>query len=134
MAKAQTAKSPAELLAPDRPLVLANVADGAEGLIIADLRGLKQVNLALGQHAGDDLLRRVASALKSNLRNNDVLARYYGDRFAVLLPEISSDGLAIVLGKLWQSLQAMPSPVASETARVQADWASVGLFPALIPA
>src|SRR5260221_5713223 len=37
MAKAQTAKSPAELLAPDRPLVLANVADGAEGLVIADL-------------------------------------------------------------------------------------------------
>ena len=96
------------------------------GLIIADVRKLKQVNLALGQQAGDDLLRRVASALKSNLRNNDVLARYYGDRFAVLLPEISSDALTIVLGKLWQSLQAMPSPLASETARVQAAWASAG--------
>ena len=33
----QKAKSPAELLAPDRPLTLANVADGAEGLVIADL-------------------------------------------------------------------------------------------------
>src|SRR5579862_3506335 len=31
------AKSPAELLAPDRPLTLANVADGAEGLVVADL-------------------------------------------------------------------------------------------------
>jgi transcription-repair coupling factor (superfamily II helicase) len=31
------AKSPAELLAPDRPLTLANVTDGAEGLVIADL-------------------------------------------------------------------------------------------------
>ena len=31
------AKSPAELLAPDRPLTLANVADGAEGLVISDL-------------------------------------------------------------------------------------------------
>src|SRR5512139_1072345 len=30
-------KSPAELLAPDRPLILANVADDAEGLVIADL-------------------------------------------------------------------------------------------------
>ena len=29
--------SPAELFAPDRPLTLANVADGAEGLVIADL-------------------------------------------------------------------------------------------------
>src|SRR6185295_6532036 len=31
------AKSPAELLAPDRPLTLSNVADGAEGLVISDL-------------------------------------------------------------------------------------------------
>ena len=30
-------KSPAELLAPDRPLTLSNVADGAEGIVIADL-------------------------------------------------------------------------------------------------
>src|SRR6476661_8859917 len=36
MAKMPT-KSPAELLAPDRPLTLSNVADGAEGLIISDL-------------------------------------------------------------------------------------------------
>src|ERR1051325_7603183 len=37
MPKSPTAQSPAELLAPDRPLTLANVADGAEGLVIADL-------------------------------------------------------------------------------------------------
>ena len=36
MAKMPT-KSPAELLAPDRPLTLSNVADGAEGLVISDL-------------------------------------------------------------------------------------------------
>jgi diguanylate cyclase (GGDEF)-like protein len=93
------------------------------GLIIADLRGLKQVNTDVGQEAGDDLLRRVATALKSSLRNNDVLSRYQGDRFAVLLPEISSDGLTTVVGKLWQSLQTIPSPIASENAKVQAAWA-----------
>src|SRR5258706_5277289 len=37
MAKSSVANSPAELLAPDRPMTLANVADGAEGLVIADL-------------------------------------------------------------------------------------------------
>src|ERR1041384_6266850 len=37
MPKSPTAQSPAELLAPDRPLTLANVADGAEGLVISDL-------------------------------------------------------------------------------------------------
>jgi transcription-repair coupling factor (superfamily II helicase) len=37
MAPKTSTKSPAELLAPDRPLTLSNVADGAEGLVIADL-------------------------------------------------------------------------------------------------
>src|SRR4051812_10945586 len=37
IAMSPTAKSPAELLQPDRPLTLANVADGAEGMVIADL-------------------------------------------------------------------------------------------------
>jgi diguanylate cyclase (GGDEF)-like protein len=96
------------------------------GLIMGDVRKLKQVNLALGQQAGDDLLQRVAGALKANLRNNDVPARYYGDRFAVLLPELSSDALTIVLGKLWQSLQAIRWPIGSKDASVQAAWASAG--------
>ena len=96
------------------------------GLIIADLRGMKLVNAALGQDAGDELLRRVATALKTSLRNNDVLARYQGDRFAVLLPEISADGLTTVLGKLWQSLQSVASPLPSEITNVQAAWAFAG--------
>jgi diguanylate cyclase (GGDEF)-like protein len=93
------------------------------GLIIADLRGLKQVNTRLGQDAGDELLRRVAVALKSSLRNNDVLARYHGDRFAALLPEISADRLTTVLGKLWQSLQSVTVSHQPEIGPLQAAWA-----------
>ena len=41
------AKSPAELLAPGRPLTLASVADGAEGLVVSDLaRSAEPENLA----------------------------------------------------------------------------------------
>jgi diguanylate cyclase (GGDEF)-like protein len=98
------------------------------GLIIADLRGFKQVNAKLGQDAGDELLRHIGAAMKSSLRNNDVLARYQGDRFAVLLPEISSDGITTVLGKLWQSLQALAVPLPAERPNLQAAWASV-VFP-----
>ena len=60
MAKMPT-KSPAELLAPDRPLTLSNVADGAEGLVIADLARAvaARANRAGDQRAGD-LPRRAA--------------------------------------------------------------------------
>jgi len=81
------------------------------------------VNTKLGQDAGDELLRRVGVALKSSLRNNDVLARYHGDRFAALLPEISADGLTTVLGKLWQSLQSVTFSHEPEIGPLQAAWA-----------
>jgi diguanylate cyclase (GGDEF)-like protein len=94
------------------------------GLMIADLRGFKQINSALGQNAGDDLLRRVGKALKSSLRNNDVLARYEGDRFALLLPEVGGEGLIRVLAKLQHSLQSLASPLPNSAPGIRATWAS----------
>jgi diguanylate cyclase (GGDEF)-like protein len=93
------------------------------GLIMLDLRGFREVNLSLGVEAGDRLLRLVAESLKANLRNNDVIARYVGDRFALLLPEVDADGLVSVLGKLQQGLRQVrqsPSPTP-----VNATWAAV---------
>jgi GGDEF domain-containing protein len=42
--------------------------------------------------------------LRRSLRNNDVIARYLADRFALLLPEIAAEGLQVVLNKLEQNL------------------------------
>ena len=94
------------------------------GLMMADLRGLKVINSALGQNAGDDLLRQVAKSLKSSLRNNDVLSRYRGDRFALLLPEVSPEGLITVLAKLQHGLQNLPSPLPGSKVGVRATWAT----------
>jgi len=94
------------------------------GLIMLDVRGFREVNLSSGIEAGDDLLRRVAESLKSTLRNNDVLSRYIGDRFALLLPEVNADGLVSVLGKLQQGLRDVTITKTSP-ATVNATWAAV---------
>ncbi len=94
------------------------------GLMTVDLRGLKEINSVLGQNAGDDVLRQVAKALKSSLRNNDVLSRYRGDRFALLLPEVSPEGLITVLAKLQHSLQNVPSPLPGSKSGMRATWAT----------
>lgn len=60
-------------------------------LIIADLNGLKLVNDAFGHYAGDGLLKEVAAILKSCCRKEDVVARWGGDEFVILLPLINSD-------------------------------------------
>lgn len=60
---------------------------GAVGFI--DLDGLKLVNDADGHEAGDRLLRKVAAALQSSVRDTDVVARIGGDEFAVFSPDLA---------------------------------------------
>jgi diguanylate cyclase (GGDEF)-like protein/PAS domain S-box-containing protein len=58
--------------------------DGA--LLIIDLDRFKQVNDGHGHRAGDRVLAAVARVLRERLRESDILARFGGDEFAVLMP------------------------------------------------
>ena len=61
----------------------------AYSVMMIDADGLKQVNDRMGHDAGNRLIRMVATAISDSLRGSDVLARYGGDEFVVLLPETS---------------------------------------------
>lgn len=55
-------------------------------IILCDVDGLKFVNDALGNYAGDALLVTVSAIIKNSLRSGDIVARVGGGEFAVLLP------------------------------------------------
>jgi diguanylate cyclase (GGDEF)-like protein len=55
-------------------------------IVKLDCRGLKRINDTSGHHVGDDLLKRVASILRSTTRDGDVVARVGGDEFGAVLP------------------------------------------------
>lgn len=55
-------------------------------IILGDVNGLKLVNDTFGHHKGDKLLRRIARVLKNSCRKEDIVARWGGDEFAILLP------------------------------------------------
>jgi diguanylate cyclase (GGDEF)-like protein len=56
-------------------------------LILFDIDGFKQINDSRGHDAGDEVLRQFAGMLKTAARKADIVCRFGGDEFAVILPE-----------------------------------------------
>jgi diguanylate cyclase (GGDEF)-like protein len=60
--------------------------------IMFDLDDFKGINDTLGHQVGDDVLKRFATALKHSVRISDIVARYAGDEFIMLLPMSDANG------------------------------------------
>jgi len=67
---------------------------------ILDVDHFKQVNDRFGHQAGDRALQAVAGILLSGLRETDLVARYGGDEFVILMPETTVDNAVIVIERL----------------------------------
>ena len=74
----------------DRPL----------SLITFDIDHFKKVNDAYGHVAGDAVLRHLAGAIKSKLRQQDVFARTGGEEFCILLPEVPLESARVIAEKI----------------------------------
>ncbi len=74
-------------------------------VLLIDLDGFKEINDALGHHAGDLVLQEVATRLRSALRASDTVARLGGDEFAVLLPATDVNRAELAARKVLHDLQ-----------------------------
>jgi diguanylate cyclase (GGDEF)-like protein len=75
-------------------------------LLFVDLDGFKQVNDNYGHLAGGKALGEAANVIKACARESDVVARFGGDEFSVILPETGSQGAAAVAARIRERLSS----------------------------
>jgi diguanylate cyclase (GGDEF)-like protein/PAS domain S-box-containing protein len=103
---------------------------GTVALMFIDLDQFKMVNDVLGHDAGDELLKTASARLRNAVRAHDVVARFGGDEFVVLMQHVSDRGeLHDVAQRILTALQ-VPIVVAGTEAQVGA---SVGIATASGP-
>jgi len=74
-------------------------------LILIDLDNFKSINDTYGHKAGDQVLRQFAAILKSNLREKDIIARWGGEEFAVILLQTDVDEAFIIGDRIRNSVE-----------------------------
>lgn len=79
-------------------------------VVLLDLDGYKVINDEMGHAAGDETLREVAGILLKHSRGINVICRYGGDEFAVLLVETSKAGALLYADRIRQVLATHPFP------------------------
>jgi diguanylate cyclase (GGDEF)-like protein len=85
-------------LAADRPTV---------GIMV-DIDHFKSINDTHGHGVGDQVIQTVAQRLSANLRTGDIICRYGGEEFAILLPDTPSEQADAVANRLHAAITGQP--------------------------
>ena len=92
----------------EREMSRARRAGQPLSIIMLDIDHFRAINEKHGHRTGDSLLQALAEVLRKALRKEDMLVRYGGEEFLVLLPDVPGPGAVIVAGRLRKAVAAEP--------------------------
>ncbi len=73
---------------------------GSLSLLMIDIDHFKSINDRFGHQVGDDMLRLVSGVLRTQVRTTDIVGRYGGEEFLVLMPDTGPEGALLVAEKV----------------------------------
>ncbi|MEW6219779.1 MAG: GGDEF domain-containing protein [Thermodesulfobacteriota bacterium] len=97
----------------------------ALGLVMVDIDHFKWVNDAFGHQTGDEVLKAVGQRLRQTVRRYDLVGRYGGEEFLLLLPNTGAAEVQAVAERVWAAIRG--TPVARDAGEPVAVTASLGL-------
>jgi len=104
---------------------------GSSALLFIDLDRFKQINDSYGHAAGDRLLMQVAELLRGRMRECDLIARFGGDEFTVLVRGVTRHGATEIAASLIQLMQGFQFHEAGEVLHI---YFSIGVAMIDVPA
>lgn len=78
--------------------------EGAQGVAMIDVDHFKQINDTFGHLVGDAALRHIAMTIRTYIRESDVLVRYGGDEFLLIIRDIDADDFFKMLERIRQGI------------------------------
>ena len=91
-------------------LLIQNVDTEHMALVIADVDKFKQINDTYGHAVGDRVLKRVADVLRHSFRSVDIICRFGGDEFVVVMTRANSSMKQLVINKMNQANEILQNP------------------------
>ncbi|MGH8195550.1 MAG: sensor domain-containing diguanylate cyclase [Woeseiaceae bacterium] len=78
------------------------------GICLADIDNFKQINDQFGHQAGDQMLRRVAIAIVASVRPQDVVCRYGGEEFLIIVHDVDEKGCIAIGERICAGMRQLP--------------------------
>ena len=75
------------------------------GVVVIDVDRFKAVNDSYGHLVGDKALESISAAVQACLRESDILVRYGGDEFLLLMPQLRPEGLPLVMDRIQEAVR-----------------------------
>lgn len=96
-------------------------------LVLADLDHFKSINDGFGHHSGDEVLRQCARILSATVRHVDVVGRWGGEEFVILMPDTGLEEAVQAAERFRQAIAGTPVPLGERSCQCTASFGVAAL-------